>query len=101
MTKRDVRNVKELFVINSLSNPRPTLEKYKYAMPGEDAIRKSELHVGTREMMTALFDPLGDAQEPHFPEERGDPTRHASARRASSNSHSCASDSKPSSVSRF
>ena len=31
----DMSEVKELWVINSLSNPRPTLETYKYQMPGE------------------------------------------------------------------
>lgn len=33
--RSDVRNVKDLWVINSLSEPRPTLETYKYWMPGE------------------------------------------------------------------
>lgn len=33
--KTDMRKIKELWVINSLSNPRPTLETYKYQMPGE------------------------------------------------------------------
>ncbi len=47
--RRDERGVKELFVINSLTQPRPTLEKYKYPMPGEDAIRKTELFVYNRE----------------------------------------------------
>ncbi|MBE6209420.1 MAG: S9 family peptidase [Rikenellaceae bacterium] len=31
----DKREVKELWVINALANPRPTLETYKYQMPGE------------------------------------------------------------------
>jgi dipeptidyl-peptidase-4 len=31
----DQRNVKELWVINSVAEPRPTLETYKYQMPGE------------------------------------------------------------------
>lgn len=31
----DMRPVHELWVINSLSKPRPTLESYKYQMPGE------------------------------------------------------------------
>ncbi len=31
----DDRNVKDLWVINALANPRPTLETYKYQMPGE------------------------------------------------------------------
>src|SRR5262249_33308070 len=36
--RRDSRGVQDLFLVNSLSTPRPTLEKYKYPMPGEDAI---------------------------------------------------------------
>lgn len=35
MTRTDSRKVKDLWVINSLANPRPTLETYKYEMPGE------------------------------------------------------------------
>ena len=35
MVKTDQRKVKDLWVINSLSDPRPTLETYKYQMPGE------------------------------------------------------------------
>ena len=31
----DMRPVKDFWVINSLSSPRPTLETYKYQMPGE------------------------------------------------------------------
>lgn len=33
--KYDSRDIKQLWVINSLSEPRPTLESYKYQMPGE------------------------------------------------------------------
>ena len=42
--KTDMRMVKELWVINSVSMPRPTLETYKYQMPGEPG-PKSELWV--------------------------------------------------------
>jgi dipeptidyl aminopeptidase/acylaminoacyl peptidase len=35
MTRSDTRKVSDLWVINSLANPRPTLETYKYEMPGE------------------------------------------------------------------
>ena len=35
MTRSDNRKVKDLWVINSLADPRPTLETYKYLMPGE------------------------------------------------------------------
>lgn len=43
VTRTDARGVQDLFLINSLSDPRPTLFTYKYPMPGEDAVRKSEL----------------------------------------------------------
>lgn len=43
--RRDVRKVKDLWVINSLSNPRPTLETYRYAMPGEENVPLSQLYV--------------------------------------------------------
>ncbi len=49
VTRSDARNVKELFLVNSLANPRPALEKYKYAMPGEEAVRRTELYVFDRE----------------------------------------------------
>ncbi len=35
VTRTDSRNVKDLWVINSIAEPRPTLETYKYHMPGE------------------------------------------------------------------
>lgn len=35
MVRNDVRNVKDFWVINSVSEPRPTVETYKYWMPGE------------------------------------------------------------------
>lgn len=35
MRRVDNRKVKNLWVINSVANPRPTLETYKYWMPGE------------------------------------------------------------------
>src|SRR5262249_16811529 len=44
-TRSDTRGVKELFLVNSVANPRPTLLKYKYPMPGEEHVRKSELFV--------------------------------------------------------
>lgn len=47
-TRVDGRGVQELFLVNSLSMPRPTLEKYKYPMPGEEASRKMELFVCDR-----------------------------------------------------
>ena len=34
-TLSDQREVQDLWVINSIAKPRPTLETYKYQMPGE------------------------------------------------------------------
>jgi dipeptidyl-peptidase-4 len=45
MIKDDQREVKDLFVINSVAEPRPTLEKYKYHMPGEKEAPQYELHI--------------------------------------------------------
>ncbi len=45
VSRTDTRGVQELWVMNSLSQPRPTIEKYKYSMPGEDAVPKTELFV--------------------------------------------------------
>lgn len=33
---QDTRKIKNLWVINSVTDPRPTLETYKYQMPGEE-----------------------------------------------------------------
>ncbi len=41
--RRDVRKVKDLFVIDVLSQPRPKLETYRYSMPGEEFVPQSEL----------------------------------------------------------
>lgn len=35
LTRSDMSNVKELWVLDVLANPRPKLEGYKYQMPGE------------------------------------------------------------------
>jgi dipeptidyl-peptidase-4 len=44
-TRTDERKVADLWVINSLANPRPTLETYRYAMPGETEQPQPELFV--------------------------------------------------------
>jgi hypothetical protein len=43
--RSDTRKVKPLWVINSLANPRPTLETYKYEMPGEPDYPQAHLEV--------------------------------------------------------
>jgi dipeptidyl aminopeptidase/acylaminoacyl peptidase len=43
--RTDERKVADLWVINSLADPRPTLETYRYDMPGEVNVSQSELIV--------------------------------------------------------
>jgi dipeptidyl-peptidase-4 len=43
MTRTDQRKVKDLWVINSIASPRPTLESYKYQMPGEKEAPEDEM----------------------------------------------------------
>jgi dipeptidyl-peptidase 4 len=43
--RSDVRKVKDLFVIDVLAQPRPKLETYRYAMPGEEFVPQPELVV--------------------------------------------------------
>jgi len=43
--RSDTRKVKDLWVINVLKNPRPELETYRYAMPGDENVPQSELWV--------------------------------------------------------
>jgi dipeptidyl aminopeptidase/acylaminoacyl peptidase len=43
VTRTDSRGIQELFLVNPLAEPRPTLVSYRYPMPGEEAVRRSEL----------------------------------------------------------
>jgi len=43
--RRDERKVADLWVIRTLENPRPALETYKYAMPGEANVPQSHLEM--------------------------------------------------------
>ncbi|MBP6704451.1 MAG: DPP IV N-terminal domain-containing protein, partial [Vicinamibacteria bacterium] len=47
--RQDLRKVADLWVINSLASPRPKLETYRYAMPGEENVDQAELLVFDRE----------------------------------------------------
>jgi len=49
VVRQDERKVGSLWVINALANPRPTLETYKYGMPGEENQPQAELLVFDRE----------------------------------------------------
>jgi dipeptidyl-peptidase-4 len=63
LIRRDERKVKDLWVINALSNPRPTLETYRYSMPGEENISQPEMHVfeiATKKHLRAKIDRFKD-----------------------------------------
>ncbi|AIE84035.1 putative dipeptidyl peptidase [Fimbriimonas ginsengisoli Gsoil 348] len=45
VTRRDERKVKDLYLVNSLTEPRPTLMTYRYSMPGEADVPQTELFV--------------------------------------------------------
>ena len=45
LERQDERKVGDLWVIHTLHNPRPTLQTYKYAMPGEKNMPQDELWV--------------------------------------------------------
>ncbi|HUF28561.1 MAG TPA: DPP IV N-terminal domain-containing protein [Gemmatimonadaceae bacterium] len=48
VTRNDSRKVKELYLVNVLADPRPTLRSYTYAMPGEENVARMELNVFRR-----------------------------------------------------
>ena len=52
--RQDLRKVGDLWVINSLANPRPKLETYRYAMPGEENVDQAELLIFDRESRKRL-----------------------------------------------
>jgi dipeptidyl-peptidase 4 len=43
ITRMDNRKVGELYLVNNLAQPRPTLMSYTYAMPGEENVGQEEL----------------------------------------------------------
>jgi len=45
LERSDSRKVKDLWVINVMKNPRPELETYRYAMPGDENVPQGELWV--------------------------------------------------------
>lgn len=53
LTRTDSRKVKDLWVINNVAEPRPTLETYKYQMPGEKEAPIRELYIFNFESKTS------------------------------------------------
>jgi dipeptidyl-peptidase 4 len=59
VVRNDSRKVSELFLVNSLTNPRPSLETYRYAMPGEENVAQAELFVFRRGDAALTQAPVG------------------------------------------
>ncbi len=49
ITRSDSRKVGELSLVNVLTEPRPTVTTYKYAMPGEEVVPTQEIFVFLRD----------------------------------------------------
>ena len=54
LLRKDERKVADLWVINSLADPRPALETYRYDMPGEANIPQPEILIFDRETKKAV-----------------------------------------------
>ncbi|WP_270087518.1 S9 family peptidase [Sphingobacterium sp. SYP-B4668] len=53
MTRKDNRHLNPLWVINNVADKRPTLETYKYLMPGETDSTEAELYIFNAQALTA------------------------------------------------
>jgi len=79
----DERKVKDLWVINSIADPRPTLETYKYHLPGEKTAPLNEMvlfdftNKTYKKLNTALFkdEDLGVWGAPQLAKNRDDEFR--------------------------
>jgi dipeptidyl-peptidase-4 len=63
LVRRDQRKVGDLWVINALANPRPKLETYRYAMPGEENVTQYEIDAfdpGAKKQVTLKADRFTD-----------------------------------------
>jgi dipeptidyl aminopeptidase/acylaminoacyl peptidase len=84
IVREDERNVKDLWVIKHTARPRPTLETYRYQMPGESEAPVEHLFVGNlagemREIDVAAFKDqtlslLADTRKRHIAQKTDDYT---------------------------
>ena len=49
ITRSDSRKVGELYLVDELKDPRPSLTSYKYSMPGEENVSQQEIFVVLRD----------------------------------------------------
>lgn len=97
VTRSDSRKVKELFLVNNLAMPRPTLLTYKYAMPGDPDVTQTELFVfdpDKREIVKLPVDKYKDQRlsNIHFQDTTSDTLRFVRRDRLQRNLELCEMD---------
>ncbi len=74
LTRRDRREVGELWVVHAVGNKRPQLESYKYEMPGEENVSQTSLwalDMESREVREIAADPWKDQRMGVFSDPSG------------------------------
>lgn len=66
ITRTDIRAQKELYLVRSLTEPRPTLMHYPYAMPGEDSVPRPEYWTYTRGEKAAKKAPIAKWKDQQY-----------------------------------
>ncbi|MEI7577923.1 MAG: DPP IV N-terminal domain-containing protein [Armatimonadota bacterium] len=98
-SRTDQRRVKDLFLVNSLTLPRPSLMTYKYAMPGEVEVPQQETYVFEPETKTISKMEIGKwkdqrAMDMHFQDASSDVIRFVRRDRLQRNLEVCDYDVK-------
>ena len=98
-SRTDQRKVKDLYLVNSLTMPRPSLMTYKYAMPGEAEVAQQESWVFEPETKTISKMEIGKwkdqrAMDLHFQDASSDVIRFVRRDRLQRNMEVCDYDVK-------
>lgn len=97
VTRRDSRKVKDLFLVNSLTEPRPSLLVYRYDMPGEVDVTQTEVwgyNVAAKHLDRLPVEKYKDqtVSNLHFQEKQSDKLRFARRDRLQRNLEFCELD---------
>jgi dipeptidyl-peptidase-4 len=98
-SRTDQRKVKDLYLVNSLTMPRPSLMTYKYSMPGEAEVAQQESWVFEPETKTISKMEIGKwkdqrAMDMHFQDASSDVIRFVRRDRLQRNMEVCDYDVK-------
>jgi dipeptidyl-peptidase-4 len=99
VSRTDQRKVKDLYLVNSLNLPRPSLMTYKYAMPGEADVPQQETWLFEPETKTISKMEIGKwkdqrAMDMHFQDASSDVVRFVRRDRLQRNMEVCDYDAK-------